>query len=274
MRNNEDRFAPTEPQTNASSVTNMHYVAPVELVNLPSKGIFYPEAHPWHNKEFVEVKQMTAKEEDILSSTTLIEKGVVLNYLLRSIIIDSSVDVKSILPGDQNAILLSARINAYGPEYSMSFPCGQCGKTNNLTKDLSQFDIKQSLEKYEINDGLISVQLEKSGFHVKIKQLTVKETEIMGEQMTKNEKMGLSYGTTTSLLLFIIDSIDGTKNDKSLNMINIVKNLPSADVRQLKKAYIDCKPDIDFNIMFQCVHCGHAKEESLPMTANFFWPDA
>lgn len=274
MRNNEDRFAPTEPQIPPSSVTNMHYVAPTELVNLPSKGLFYPKDHPLYGKEYIEIKHMTTKEEDILSSTTFIQKGVVLDYLLKSIITDKSIDVKSLLPGDQNAIFVSARINAYGPEYSLNFSCGQCGKTNNLIKDLSEFSPKANLEHYTIDNGLINVNLQKSGLNVKLKQLSVKETDGMSEYIQKNEKMGLSYGSTTSLLLFIIHSINGEENKKDMNAVKIIENLPSRDVRQIKSVYVDSKPDIDFEFTFQCQHCGHKKEENLPITANFFWPDA
>ena len=274
MRNNEDRFTTDGPQVPASSVTNLHYVAPTELVDLPSKGLYYPEGHPLYNKEHIEIKHMTTKEEDILSSTTLVEKGVVLDYLLRSIIVDKQIDVKDILPGDQNAIFLSARLNAYGPEYSFNMRCGQCGKTTVVDKDLTKYKSKVNLQSFDVRNGLLDVHLEKSGLNVKIKQLTVKETNFMTEYIKKNESSGLSYGSTTSLLLFIIDSINGEKNNKDMNAVKIIENLPSKDVRQLKKAYIDSKPDIDFKMLFKCSHCGHEKEETMPITANFFWPDS
>ena len=93
MRNNEDRFAAQPPEStpmpmNASS---LDFVVPTELVALPSKGMFYPEDHPLHGKEFVEIKHMTAKEEDILTSSALLKQGLALERLISSILVDKSI---------------------------------------------------------------------------------------------------------------------------------------------------------------------------------------
>ena len=91
---------------------------PTEIVELPSKGLLYPESNPLSSGK-IEMKYMTAKEEDILSSTNLIKKGVVLDKLFESIIVDS-VNPKDIIIGDKNAILLATRVLGYGPEYDFS----------------------------------------------------------------------------------------------------------------------------------------------------------
>tara|TARA_R100000234_G_C4998127_1_gene178972 strand:+ start:1511 stop:2332 length:822 start_codon:yes stop_codon:yes gene_type:complete len=273
MRNNEDRFNPVSAPQQAPA-TGLQYVVPTEVVELPSKGLFYPEGHPLHEKGFIEIKHMTTKEEDILTSTSLIEKGIVLDYLLKSIIIDKEIDPKSLLPGDQNAIYLSARLNAYGSDYSFNFTCDACGKLNKVDYNLENVENKKLPEDSSIQNGLISLILEKSNFTVKLKQLSAKDAELMEKQNKKNKSMGVARGTTTSLLLSIIYSINDEINDGSLKFINVIESLPSKDVRQIKKTYLDTKPDVDFAVELKCSSCGNSKEGNVPITARFFWPDA
>ena len=142
MRNNEDRFNSANAPEQAPAA-GLQYIVPTEVVELPSKGLFYPENHPLHRKDFIEIKHMTTKEEDILTSTSLIEKGLVLDYLLKSIIVNKEIDTKSLLPGDQNAIYLSARISAYGGDYSFNFTCDACGKLNKVDYDLENVKNKE-----------------------------------------------------------------------------------------------------------------------------------
>ena len=86
---------------------------PTEVVDLPSKGLLYPKENPLSSGQ-IEVKYMTAKEEDILTSANLIKSGRVIEKLLESLIVDKSIKVDDILVGDKNAILIAARILAYG----------------------------------------------------------------------------------------------------------------------------------------------------------------
>ena len=268
MRNNEDRF---NPAAQSAAPGGLHYVVPTELVELPSKGRFYPEGHPLHNKDFVEIKHMTAKEEDILTSTTLIEKGVVLQYLVASLLMDKQINPQSLLPGDQNAILLNARVNAYGNDYSFESKCDSCEKLVQTEVDLNEISTKETEGDYYINqDGCVSLKLEKSNFSIELKQLTLSEIEAA----QKNNNAYSTVGSTTRLLLSIIKTINGETNDGGLKFINVIENLPSKDVRQLKEAYNKTKPDIDFSLVIECKTCGHTKEGTMPITAKFFWPDA
>ena len=108
MRQNDDRLSkPEAPKVPQSNVGLMNYVVPTEVVDLPSKGVFYPKGHPLHNQEFVEIKHMTAKEEDILTSTSLITKGVVLDHLIQSLLLDKNINARTLFTGDRNAILVN-----------------------------------------------------------------------------------------------------------------------------------------------------------------------
>lgn len=273
MRNNEDRFNPAVPAQQAP-VDGLHYVAPTEVVDLPSKGKFYPQGHPLHEKDYIEIKHMTTKEEDILSSTSLIEKGLVLDYLLKSIIIDKQIDPKTLLPGDQNAILINARINAYGKDYSFNYNCNVCGKTNTHEHDLEQVKNKELPNEEMLNNGLIMITLEKSNLQVSLKQLNPYDIEAMEKAKKKNESIGIGRGPTTSLLLSIVHSIGDQVNDGGMKFVSLIESLPSKDVRYIKKVYADTKPDIDFSFEMDCSSCGNKREGNVPITSTFFWPDA
>ena len=86
---------------------------PSEVVDLPSKGLLYPKDHPCSSGQ-IEIKYMTAKEEDILTSRNLIQKGVVLDKLMESVIIQEGVTLDDLLLGDKNAIMIATRILGYG----------------------------------------------------------------------------------------------------------------------------------------------------------------
>ena len=129
-RKNKDRLgspAPTAPvSTQAPEEGGLAYVVPTEFVELPSRGEHYPEDHPFQNKEVVEIRHMTAKDEDILTSRSLLKKGLAIDRLIQSILVDKTVDTDSLLIGDKNAILVQTRIHAYGPTYDTRVLCPAC----------------------------------------------------------------------------------------------------------------------------------------------------
>ena len=115
MRNNDDRLGTNEEHS--TPLAPLEFVVPTSFVKLPSGGKFYPEGHPLCNQDTVEIKEMTAKEEDILSSRALIEKGVAVDRLVDSLLMDKRIKCDSLVVGDKNAIIVQARISAYGSDY-------------------------------------------------------------------------------------------------------------------------------------------------------------
>ena len=269
MRNNEDRFAamPAGSTPMPMNASTLDFVVPTDLVELPSKGVFYPQDHPLHGKEFVEIKHMTAKEEDILTSGPLIEKGVVLDYLLKSLLIDKSINPASLLPGDQNAIYVSARVNAYGPEYSFNYTCENCGNKFIASVDLSDLKNTEFDENLINDDGTTTIFLEKTQKKVRLRHFTSHINSLMEKEVSQN-----TYGATIIFLKYAIVSIDDISNDGSLRIMNFLENLPSKDVTAIKKFYSNNRPDVDFKATLVCNNCGHSKEGNVPITANFFWP--
>jgi len=95
------------------------YGFPTEVLSLPSKGLLYPKDSPL-SKGTIDVKYMTAKEEDILTSQNLIEQGVVIDRLLESVIVTPNVKLGDLLIGDKNAIMIGTRILGYGKDYPIT----------------------------------------------------------------------------------------------------------------------------------------------------------
>ena len=119
---------------------------PSEEVTLPSKGLLYPEGHPL-KKGVIEMKYMSAKEEDILTNPNLIKNGTVIDKLLKSLIV-TPIDYNNLLLGDKNAVLVAARILGYGKDYTFEFNGEE--KTIDLTeikdssKGLSSISVKST----------------------------------------------------------------------------------------------------------------------------------
>ena len=145
---------------------------PTEVIDLPSKGKFYPTGHPLASGQ-VELKYMTAKEEDILTSTNLIQKGVVLDKLMDSLIVTKNVTHEDFLLGDLNAVMVASRILGYGKEYPLNVTCPKCNTTSEHNVDLSQLETK------DIPENDLTFKLPVSGKTIKVRLLSRKiEKEI------------------------------------------------------------------------------------------------
>ena len=273
----KDASAPI-PQQVAANTTHeenpFSFVIPTEFVDLPSKGRFYPENHPLHGQDTIEIKQMTAKEEDILTSRSLLKKGVAIERVLHSLMIDKRVDPESLIVGDRNAIIIAARVSAYGNEYTTNITCPACGVQQEYTFDLNETEIDQGTsEGVEINaDGTYSVLLPKTKLTVTFGILTGRDEKRIQKTSTA-KKRNSNKGDTliTSQLKNIICSVNGNDTEEAINYV--VDNLPSMDSAYLRKIYRTTAPDLDMNQHFDCVACDHEQEMEVPLTADFFWPD-
>ena len=290
-RNNSDRFGtgentapiggaeapPTNVDTTATNPTGLQFSVPTEHVELPSQGKYYPEGHPLHNQETIEIKYMTAKEEDILTSPTLLKKGLTIERLLRSVILDRSVDPQTLLTGDRNAIIVAARTTGYGPDYAAKINCPNCYNSTDWTVDLSTLGIKtggiNNREGYNVSqneDGTFSVTLPKSKVVVAVKLLTGKDENEMATAQQKRKKRNLRENTLTEQLKNMIVSVNGST--KYTDIESFVDFVPAFDSKYLRNAYSQIMPNIDMNHDFECSHCDYEGEVEVPLTAEFFWP--
>jgi len=252
------------------------FVVPTEFVELPSQGKFYPESHPLHNQEAIEIRQMTAKEEDMLTSRTLLKKGVAIDRVLASLIVDRRINPDHLLVGDRNAVLIAIRVSAYGNQYNTKVACPACGNNDRYEFDLNSANIYkggdlETLDVISNSDGTFTTLLPKTGLNVQFRLLNGYDERNLMSGMKSDRKQNIhERGITRQLKNFIV-SADGNSQPKVIDYV--VANIPSIDSRHLRLAYKLAAPNIDLTQVFLCDECGHSAEMEVPLTADFFWPD-
>ena len=162
--------AESPPEQETNTLDPLHFVAPTEFVDLPSKGLGYEEGHPLFQKDTIEIRFMTAKDEDILSSRTLLKKGVAIERFINNIIVDKNINSAELLVGDRNAIIIAARISGYGANYETQIGCPSCGTKSNFNFDLNDQKIKES----QLSEELALTQTENGNFITKMPYSTFK----------------------------------------------------------------------------------------------------
>lgn len=245
---------------------------PTELIDLPSEGHFYNESSPLSSGR-LELKYMTAKEEDILTSQNLIKKGVVLDELLKALIVTEGVDLSDLLIGDKNAIFIASRRLAYGDKYPAKMSCPACSKENEAEIDLSKLKSKEfDFTKFTKGANVFTLSLPFSKKTITYKLLTSKDEQNIDAELkglAKLNKVGSSPEMTTRLKYMIV-SVDGDADRGKIKIF--VDNLPARDSVFLRKHVRDNTPDIDMNFNFKCAHCEHEERVGLPLGVDFFWP--
>ena len=244
---------------------------PTEEISLPSKGLLYPKESPLSSGK-IEMKYMTAREEDILTNTNFIKNGTVIDKLLQSLIV-TPINYDDLLIGDKNAILIAERILGYGQEYSFKYTNEQ-GQEIEATVDLATLKEKEldtSLIKGGVNE--FTFGLPKSGNVITFKLLTHgDEKKIEGEikGLQKVNPNG-SYDVTTRLK-YMITSINGNREQKSIR--DFIDNfLLAPDARAFREYYTKVQPDIE--LKFTPDDENYVGEGiAIPISLNFFWPDA
>lgn len=246
------------------------YLGMTHYVDLPSKGQFYPENHPLFGVDSLEIKMLTTKEEDILTNQSYIQNNIAVEKLLQSIII-ADIDPKEIHDADQTAILIAARIEAYGEDYEVDLMCENCGSLYQHNIDLNSFKLKES--KVEVDHtpgGTLLVELPKSKKVIEFKHLMPKEVGAIQKTVEKMTKLNVNTTFNSEFYKRIILSIDGDQNKESIAAF--LKNLRILDSRKLLAAYTDTIPALDTTYQSTCTNCNHVNEGGLPIQASFFFP--
>jgi len=281
-RNNAGRLqAPAQdtstPATTITSTDDLFsFVNPTEFVSLPSEGRFYPEGHVLHNADTIEIKHMTAKEEDILTSETLLKKGVAINRMLASILIDKKIKVEDLLLGDKNAILIASRITGFGPFYEVGTTCPSCAKKEEKTydlRDIQETELPETPEGVEVLDnGCFVITLPTADVKMTVRLLTAQDEESFQTNIENKKKLKKESTVVTDLLkAIIVAANEHTDRDIIDQFVNVI---PLRDVAYLRKQYEQIKPGMDINFDFECPTCSYAGKVVMPMTAEFFWPRA
>ena len=236
---------------------------PTEMVELPSKGLIYPEDHILRSGK-VEMKYMTAREEDILTNQNYIQKGIVLDKLIEALIMNK-FSVNELVPGDKNALLIASRILGYGKDYTFMYD----GK--EYTVDLTTLEDKTFNSDLITSKGTFKFTLPTSGAEVEFKLLTYNDTEKIDQEIEGVKKINKNASSEiTTRLKHQIVSLNGNV-DKSAIREFVEFNLLASDSRALRQYMKDISPDI--NLTTKINVDGAEEDIDIPINLNFFWPD-
>ena len=247
---------------------------PTEVIGLPSKGLIYPENNPL-SKGTIEIKYMTAREEDILSSQNLIKKGIVLDKLFESIVVEPGVNIGDISVGDKNAILLATRILGYGAEYNVEVTDPFTGEQQKVTIDLSKIQTKEIDDSKLNKENRYEFVLPMSKKKVKFKLLTHKdEIDINAEiqalnRLVKGDNV-VSQDVSTRLRYMIVE-VDGNTDRAFINTF-VKNNLLARDSKSLREYVRTISPDMDFKYEFTSELTGDTEALDIPFGVGFFYP--
>ena len=292
-RNNEDRTGaapdtapplPSVVESGGSTPSNqlgqtssgLNFVIPTEFVDLPSRGTFYSEDHPLHQQDTVEIKHMTAREEEILTSRTLLKKGIALDRLIDNVLVDKRIKSSGLFVGDKNAILVASRILAYGRQYDTTVTCPACLAKSQFSFDLMggnithPHDVEEPL--FEATEkGTFTFLLPKTKVKAEVRLLTGADEAHLSKILEKKKKMknGTDSLLSEQMKAFIVSLNDVT--DKKL-LSDFTGHMPAADARFMRKVYTTIAPNLDLTQNFVCIECDHETEMEVPFTADFFWP--
>lgn len=253
-----------------------NYQFPTEIIELPSKGWFYPEDSPLSSGK-VEMKYMTAKEEDILTTQSYIKQGVVIDKLLQSLVIGNGegkrVNISELFIGDKNALVIAARVLGYGKEYEIEINTPS-GNKQKETVDLTQFEAKIiDFDNIEKGSNCFSFELPASKRKVEVKLLTQKDMDVIEGEVKALKKNKLFNGADALLstsLIHTIVSIDGDSSQAAIR--KAVNEMLAIDSRALRGFINTIKPDIDLKCQFIDNATDDSFEVTLPLNVNFFWP--
>ena len=246
---------------------------PVDSIPLPSAGLIYHPDSRLYNRSSLDIKAMTAHEEDILSSQALIKNGTVIDQLIKSCLIDKKINVEELISGDKTALMVAIRITGYGADYHAKSSCESCNHGNDVVIDLSDLEIKR-LKIAPITEGenKFKYTLPVSKKEVIFKFLSLKELKERDSKKNfyKNNLKMTVENNVTSFIESSIISIDGITDRHKISQF--VKNMPALDSRKLRLYIDNHEPGVDMTHSFKCASCGHITNSSIPITSEFFWP--
>ena len=235
---------------------------PTEIVDLPSKGLIYPEGSSL-SKGKIEMKYMTAREEDILTNQSYIKQGTVLDKMLQSLII-TNINYDDLIVGDKNALFIAARILGYGGNYTFDYD-GQSHTADLSTLNNREFD--ESLITKGINEFHFTLPYSETKITFKI--LTSADEKKIEKELNGLKKINKDNSPELSTRLkYIITSVGGDKEEKTIR--EFVDNyLLARDSRALREYIKLIQPDVNLNYTLSS-----GVEVTIPISLNFFWPDA
>jgi len=251
------------------------FVTPTEFVELPSRGRFYPEDHPLHNQDSIEIRYMTAKDEDILASQALLKKGIALDRLMQSVIVNKQIKPDNLLVGDKNAVLVAIRSSGYGELYEVKVTCPACLSVSDHQFNLAELHVNygDNVEEYgaELSpDNTFTITLPKAKVKVGVRLLNGTDEKTLATLAQRRKKNNLPESALTDQFRMIIASVNGSTEQAHIN--ELIDCMLASDSRYLRNVYAKIIPNVDLKQDFECPTCSMEEEVVIPFTAEFFWP--
>ena len=235
---------------------------------LPSKGYFYDSENPLSTGT-LELRYMTASDEDILSDKQYAKKGETLDKLLHSVITNPEVNLDTMLVGDKAAAVVATRIMAYGPKYTFTFtPPGQMSDSRKVTIDLTEINDKEiEFEKFNKTQKTFKHVLPISGDEIEFKLLRHSDQRDMRFETKKLKHSGGPSPTVTLRLKHQIVSVNGSNQDIG----NYVNEMLARDSMSLRRYMDQVSPDIDMVYEYEN-DTGGIDEVPIGLEPEFFFP--
>lgn len=250
------------------------WTIPIESIPLPSNGKIYPPGSSLHGKETIQIKAMTAQEEDILLSRALIKEGTVLTHLLASCITDKSINPKDMIVGDRSALLVAIRVTGYGAEYRAEVSCPACETRQTASFDLTEMPIKRlGVDPIAPGTNQFDFILPVSKKRVTFKLMTGRdeeETNLLLERRKKLMPEVVVDNVVTTRLESTIVAIDGISDRNKIAAF--IRAMPAHDSRKLREYMASIEPGIEMTGPLHCSRCSVTSQVSLPIGISFFWP--
>jgi hypothetical protein len=251
-------------------MSEQKFTVPTELIDLPSKGLIYPKENALSSGQ-VEMKYMTAKEEDILTNVNLLRQGLAIEKMLKSLI-KSPINYEDLTLGDRNGLLIAARILSYGKDYSFMYKNPNTGEEEKVVADLQNLEYKQPDWSLFSNKNDFEFKLPKSGNTVTFKLLTVVDDKKIDDEIKGVKKnLGIEAGTISTRLKHQITAVNGDYSVKTVRDFIDDGYLLAMDSIELRKYIASITPDVIMKVDVS-LSDGEIIKVDLPMSAEFFFP--
>lgn len=262
-----------QPEAIPQPMERKKFEFPTETIELPSKGLIYPEGHPL-KKGTCEIKYMTAREEDILANQNLIKKGIVLDKLFESVVVEPGLNPNDVYIGDKNAILMATRILGYGADYEVEINDPFSLEKQKVVIDLGKVKTKDINESVLNSKNIYEFQLPSDKKVIKFKLLNHGDEQEITKEVQALEKLnkstGAAYDVTTRLRYMIVE-VDGNADRGFINKW-ITNSFLARDTKAFRAYVKEISPDLDLKFQFTSDITGDVEALDIPFGINFFYP--
>lgn len=273
---------PTFSATKESSSDDFNIVLSTEFAELPTRGEFYEEGHPLRKEIGTDIREPTARDENILANSAYIKRNTVLDEFLKSILVNKSINPDDLVSVDKKALLVAARFLGYGSLYATRISCPNCGESTDYEFDLAEYlhrsysfmdNLDEVLREFEVtryNHDSFEFKLPRSGLVVRVAALYGRdERRLLRASKSRKKSKFQQEATMTDLYRLYVRAFNGKESPAIVN--KVLLDLPAQDTMYMRTVYNAIFPDIEMKSEYECPECMFLGEVEVPMNPDFFW---